>query len=74
MRAPTRLELSLATAATLLFILLLDALLLPKDSALFPFFYAWIGFAVTAAALAAAHGLSRLLHRPKEYYEEATDE
>lgn len=74
MRTPTRLELSLATAAALLFLLLLDALLLSKESTLFPFFYAWLGFAVTVAVFAAAHALGRVLHRPKHYYDEETDE
>lgn len=67
MRAPTRLEISLAASAVLLFLLLLEALLVKRGS-LFPFAYAWFGFSLTVVCIAAARHLKTLLKRPKDYY------
>lgn len=69
LRKPTRIEIILAGAAVLIFLLLLEALLVKKGGSLFPFAYAWFGFSITVVCIAGAHHLQALLKRPKDYYQ-----
>lgn len=58
----------LAAAAGLLFLLLLETVVLDSKNVLFPFFYAWFGFAITVAFIAAGRALGSFLRRPQSHY------